>query len=152
MADETDSDPPSTTESAPAAPQRRRGKPFQKGRSPNPGGRPKIPEDVKEAFRAHLMPKALKVIEKILATPKHPYQHQVAMYVVDRVMGKPTTSLGGVDGAPLVPADSDDPLSQLLARVLARRAAPSTTETPGPTASENAPPGANGAAVERSPS
>lgn len=33
-----------------------RGKPFQPGQSGNPGGRPKVPEEVKEALRASTLP------------------------------------------------------------------------------------------------
>jgi hypothetical protein len=131
---------------------RRRGRPFEKGGpSPNPGGRPKVPDDAKEAFKGHLLPKALKVIERILATPKHPYRHQVAMYVVDRVLGKPTVAVGGADGQPLIPGTtSDNPLTALVARMLARKAA--APEPQSPAQPEIAQPGANGAAGEGSPS
>lgn len=101
---------------------------------------------MKEAFKNHLLPKAVKVLERILAQPKHPYRHQVAMYVVDRVAGRPTVAVGGVDGAPLLPGSpaADNPIAALIARVTARRAA--AAEAPTPSGAENSQPGASGEA------
>lgn len=133
------------------APARRRGRPFEKGgQSPNPGGRPKVPQDVKEAIKGRLLPKAIKVIEKILNTPKHPHRHAVALYVVDRVLGRPAAAITGADGAPLIPPGMppDSPLTALLARLVASRGGASTTTSPASPNDDNAPPGANGAATE----
>jgi hypothetical protein len=150
---EDEQTPDETPVAAQPPPAKRRGRPFVKGGpSPNPGGRPRVAGDAKEAFKGHLLPKALKVIERILATPKHPYRHQVAMYVVDRVLGKPTVAVGGADGQPLIPGTTgDNPLQALLARVLARKAA-IDADGAGATSSVNTQPASNGAAGEAPPS
>ena len=45
------------------------GKPFQKGRSGNPGGRPKVVAEVKELARAHTR-EAIETLVSIMSNPK----------------------------------------------------------------------------------
>ena len=45
------------------------GKPFQKGKSGNPGGRPKVVAEVKELARAHTG-KAVETLVSIMTNPK----------------------------------------------------------------------------------
>lgn len=65
-----------------------KGRPFKIGRSGNPGGRPKIPEDVKEAIRA-ACPKAVSVLVSMLNSKKEAYRLEAAKTLLDRGYGKP---------------------------------------------------------------
>jgi len=80
------------------------GKPFQKGQSGNPGGRPKVPEEIKEAFRA-AGPNACECLCKIIADPaaKDSDKIRAAEVILDRGFGKPTQSvdLEATVGAPI---------------------------------------------------
>lgn len=63
---------------------------FVAGQSGNPGGRPKIPEDVKMAFRA-LVPEAVEILGAIMRNPKEktPYRIEAIKTILDRAYGKP---------------------------------------------------------------
>ena len=54
------------------------------------GGRPKIPEDVKMAFRA-LVPEAVEILGNIMRNPKEktPYRLDAIKTILDRAYGKP---------------------------------------------------------------
>ena len=64
---------------------------FQKGQSGNPGGRPKIPRDVKEAARAMSI-EALDTLGEIMRDPKQTGAARVAAAnsILDRAWGKAT--------------------------------------------------------------
>ena len=64
-----------------------RGRPFKAGQSGNPGGRPKIPEDVKEATRA-ACPKAVAVLVELLDDSKALVRLEAAKTLLDRGYGK----------------------------------------------------------------
>jgi hypothetical protein len=66
------------------------GKPFQKGQSGNPGGRPKVVAEVKELARAHTS-EAVKTLVSIMNDPKCPPAARVsaANALLDRGYGKP---------------------------------------------------------------
>jgi hypothetical protein len=70
------------------------GRPFVKGQSGNPNGRPKMPKDLKEAFKA-ASPKALEILKKILADPeaKDSDRLRAAEIILDRAYGKPAQSV-----------------------------------------------------------
>lgn len=55
------------------------------------GGRPKIPEDVKMAFRA-ACPEAVEILIGIMRNPKEktPYRLDAIKTILDRAYGKPT--------------------------------------------------------------
>lgn len=66
-------------------------RPFKKGQSGNPGGRPKIPPEIKEMARA-LTEDALKALGSIVKDKKAPHAARVsaATALLDRGYGKPT--------------------------------------------------------------
>jgi Family of unknown function (DUF5681) len=79
------------------------GKPFQKGRSGNPGGRPKVVAEVKELAREHTT-EAIQTLVSIMANPKSPPAARVsaANALLDRGYGKPPQHLTGEGGTSYV--------------------------------------------------
>ena len=75
------------------------GKPFQKGRSGNPGGRPKVVAEVKELARKHTG-KAIETLVSIMANPKAAPAARVsaANALLDRGYGKPPQHITGEGG------------------------------------------------------
>lgn len=67
---------------------------FKKGESGNPGGRPKIPEDIKQAFK-DLTPAAIATLTEIVncKSAKHSDRIKAAEIILDRGWGKPTQSM-----------------------------------------------------------
>ena len=63
---------------------------FKPGQSGNPGGRPKIPSDVREAIRA-ACPAAIKLLVKVMKDEeeKTAYRLDAAKTLLDRGYGKP---------------------------------------------------------------
>jgi len=62
---------------------------WKKGESGNPGGRPKLPADVREALSL-AAPDALRFLVDFYQNPKNPpnERSKVAMYLVDKYYGK----------------------------------------------------------------
>jgi Family of unknown function (DUF5681) len=75
------------------------GKPFQKGRSGNPGGRPKVVAEIKELARAHTG-KAIETLVSIMTNPKSAPAARVsaANSLLDRGYGKPPQHISGEGG------------------------------------------------------
>jgi Family of unknown function (DUF5681) len=76
------------------------GKPFQKGQSGNPGGRPKIVGEVKELARAHTA-EAIQTLVSIMTNPKSTPAARVsaANALLDRGgYGKPPQHITGESG------------------------------------------------------
>lgn len=71
-----------------------RGRPFQPGQSGNPGGRPKMPDDLKNALRLRA-DDALAVLVEVMADPAAPHAARVAAAnaILDRGYGKPTQDI-----------------------------------------------------------
>ena len=69
---------------------------FKKGQSGNPGGRPKVPEEIKEAFKA-AAPEALDLLLKLMRDEKEKSEIRVrcAETVLDRGYGKATQFVEG---------------------------------------------------------
>ena len=69
---------------------------FKKGQSGNPGGRPKVPEEIKEAFKA-AAPEALELLLKFMRDKKEKSEIRVkcAETVLDRGYGKATQFVEG---------------------------------------------------------
>src|ERR1700676_4842408 len=87
------------------------GRPFQKGKSGNPSGKPKLPEaieakrivaDVKVAAR-ELTPDAIDTLEQVMKDPKAPPAARVgaATAILDRGWGKPKQAIEGQVGLTL---------------------------------------------------
>ena len=79
------------------------GKPFQKGRSGNPGGRPKVVAEVKELARAHTG-EAIETLVSIMNNPKTAPAARVsaANALLDRGFGKPPQHITGEGGPSFV--------------------------------------------------
>ena len=79
------------------------GKPFQKGRSGNPGGRPKVVAEVKELARAHTL-EAIETLVSIMSNPKAAPAARVsaANALLDRGYGKPPQHITGEGGPSFV--------------------------------------------------
>lgn len=123
------------------------GRPFQPGQpSPNPTGRPRTDARVRASLEA-LTPEAVRELKRLLKDPHTPrrVRASIAMYVIDRRLGKPTIAVGGVDGQPLMPSGPapDTALAQLLDRIRARQAGEGASRA---ASGENGAPGAAGAA------
>ena len=80
------------------------GTPFKPGNSGNPGGRPKIPEEVKTMARA-ASPKAMRALIAILddENSRPPDIIRAAEAIINRAYGTPQQSieLTGVAGGPI---------------------------------------------------
>ena len=102
-----------------------RGKPFQKGVSGNPGGRPKVLGDVQELARQQ-SPQAIDALAKIMSDEKAPPAARVAAAnaLLDRGYGKPTQPISKT----LVKADpstmSDEELAAIVKNGAERDARP----------------------------
>lgn len=66
-----------------------RGKPFAPGKSGNPSGRPRIPEEVKELARAHTA-EAIRTLAEVMGDSSAPHNARVnaAEKLLDRAWGK----------------------------------------------------------------
>lgn len=74
---------------------------FKKGMSGNPGGRPKVPEQVREMLKA-ATPRAAALLIACIDDENMPIKDRMdaAKTVLDRVYGKPTQPIdGNVNGA-----------------------------------------------------
>src|SRR5262245_15564521 len=72
------------------------GKPFKKGQSGNPGGRPKVLAEVKDLARVHTA-EAIQTLVSIMNNPKSAPAARVsaANAVLDRGFGKPPQHITG---------------------------------------------------------
>jgi len=75
--------------------------PFKKGRSGNPGGRPKVAEEIRDLARA-ACPKAIETLIAQLDHPDPRIAANAAEKLLDRGIGKPTQAheISGRDGSP----------------------------------------------------
>ena len=80
-----------------------RGKPFKKGVSGNPSGRPAVPAEVRDACRA-LSLEAIQVLERAMRAKDVKARIAAANALLDRAWGKPNQPLGN---------DPDNPLTNV---------------------------------------
>lgn len=71
--------------------------PFEKGKSGNPGGRPKESGHIKELARQHA-PGAFARILELVASEDQRVALNAAQAVLDRAYGKPAQAIVGEDG------------------------------------------------------
>ena len=85
------------------------GKPFKKGQSGNPGGRPKVVAEVKELARAHTA-EAIQTLVSIMTNPQSAPAARVsaANALLDRGYGKPPQHITG-EGGPVYVARLPEP-------------------------------------------
>lgn len=74
--------------------------PFQKGKSGNPSGRPKVVAEVRQLARKH-GPDALKRIVKLMNSPDERVGLAACQEIMNRAYGKPRQELTGEDGGPI---------------------------------------------------
>src|SRR6476659_10782538 len=65
---------------------------FQRGRSGNPGGRARLPADIREAFKAKA-PQALEVLTRCLQSGDDRIAMLAAQAILDRGYGKPVQAI-----------------------------------------------------------
>ncbi len=61
------------------------------GPSPNPGGRPAVPKELREQF-ARLAPQAIEVLRQSLDSPDEKIRLAAAQALLDRALGRPHQS------------------------------------------------------------
>jgi uncharacterized protein DUF5681 len=85
------------------------GKPFKKGQSGNPGGRPKVVAEVRELARAHTG-EAVQTLVSIMTNPRAAPAARVsaANALLDRGYGKPPQHITG-EGGPVYVARLPEP-------------------------------------------
>lgn len=92
-----------TENSQPSAKKKRgRGRPFQKGVSGNPGGRPKGLDEMKELARAHTV-EAIERLAYWMRSDNAAVSKTASDSLLDRGWGRATQPLAGEDGKPLLP-------------------------------------------------
>ena len=81
-----------------------RGRPFQPGNSANPGGRPKLPEDVKHVreLARQYTNSAIETLARVMATGSPNAQVSAAQALIDRGWGKPEQPITGVEDGPAI--------------------------------------------------
>lgn len=80
-----------------------RGAPFKKGRSGNPGGRPKLPEDVKHVrdLARQYTESAVTTLVDVMKDGSGPAKVAAANAILDRGWGKAPQPMTGEDGGPV---------------------------------------------------
>jgi hypothetical protein len=80
---------------------KRIGRPFEKGQSGNPGGRPKLLREFQDWLEAEAYPEAKKALLDLLSSDNAKAKAFGVREVYDRLFGKPPQAITGDDGGPL---------------------------------------------------
>lgn len=105
---------------------------FKKGdKSPNPGGRPALPQDVRETLRART-PQAIEELWKLCTTPLDPKVRLAALtvWLSKTVPNLSAVEMSGPEGGPVPVAVSADETLQRLARIVAEAKAKASGAKP----------------------
>lgn len=78
-----------------------RGRPFEKGKSPNPGGRPKLIVAFRKALEERHYEAALDALESALSDEDGKVRIAACREVFDRLFGKASQPITGEDGKPI---------------------------------------------------
>jgi hypothetical protein len=82
----------------PAKPKRVVGRPFVKGQSGNPAGRPRVAAEIRELARAHGEEALRTLAELMKSAAKEETRARAAEALLDRAYGRPSQSITGEDG------------------------------------------------------
>lgn len=85
---------------------------FEKGKSGNPGGRPKAERDVIELAREHSV-RAMGRLAEIMESKDERASLAAANSVLDRAFGKPTQPIAGDDTKPPIQIDTGPSIEAL---------------------------------------
>ncbi len=100
-----------------------RGRPFEKGTSGNPGGRPRIPPHVRALARSHTE-EAIETLATIMRdeNEKGSSRARAAEAILDRAWGKPASTMAvtGAEGAPMQGPDPRAELKAIIDGIAAR--------------------------------
>lgn len=100
-----------------------RGRPFQKGQSGNPSGRPKQVADVRDAARAHTA-EAITTLARALKAKNPRDRIRAAEILLDRAWGRPAQEIVGT----ITPATPEQLHERLVALGLAAATGPAAEE------------------------
>ena len=110
------------------------GRPFKPGKSGNPKGRPKLPEGLKEAFRAECQGSLDLLVDiRDQKDAKNQDRIKAAIAILDRGLGKPAQAveLTGPEGGPIETAVHVTPDPAFAASVLGELGAAGLTPEDG---------------------
>jgi hypothetical protein len=95
------------------------GRPFARGHDPrrNTGGRPRTPEEIKEALRAKL-PERIIRLEQLAESGNERIALEANRYLVDRVLGKPTERVQTEQMPVTYTAPTDEQFRELSERIV----------------------------------
>lgn len=92
-----------TTQTAAQNRKKPRGRPFPPGNNANPGGRPKLPEDVKHVreLARQYTSEAIATLASVMAEGSGPAKVAAANSMLDRGWGKAEQPITGAEGGPV---------------------------------------------------
>jgi hypothetical protein len=88
---------PDTVSAEPRGKRKPRGKPFEKGNRANPGGRPKIPAEVREVARGYTLQALERLAELMDQNDSPAVAVSAAQALLDRAWGKAPQNISAED-------------------------------------------------------